>query len=171
MKSGHVKSCGCLLKKSAGLSKSKLYKRWIGMKTRCYNLKTLNYNNYGGRGIAICEKWKYNFMVFYKWALENGWDNKLQIDRIDNNGDYSPENCRFVTMEENGLNKRVLQRNNTSNYVGVSKSENKYRAYVTVDKKRKYLGYFKTALRAAKTRDQHVIKNKLNYRLNCEICN
>jgi len=75
------------------------------MKTRCYNTKDKLYFRYGGRGIKVCEKWMENSNSFYAFALSNGWDAGLQIDRKDNNGDYEPDNCRFITSLENNRNR------------------------------------------------------------------
>jgi hypothetical protein len=76
------------------------------MKFRCYNSKCENYHLYGGRGIKVCEDWKNNFDSFYEWSCSNGYSETLQIDRIDNNGNYEPKNCRWSTCEENCRNKR-----------------------------------------------------------------
>ena len=108
---GLTKSCGCLRKKisaknstSHGLSKHKLYNVWNTMKSRCSNKKHNRYHRYGGRGIIVCKKWKENFVEFYKWAISNGWKEGLQIDRKNNDGNYCPSNCRFVTNIENYRN-------------------------------------------------------------------
>ena len=107
--SGHTKSCGCFLNpyKKHGKTSDPLYKRWVDIKKRCFNEKSQAYYNYGGRGIIVCKEWDIDFMSFYKWAISNGWDEKLQIDRIDNNGNYEPSNCRFVSREVNCNNRRV----------------------------------------------------------------
>ena len=76
------------------------------MKQRCYNPNRLKYSRYGGRGIKICDEWLNSFDSFYNWAINNGYSSELQIDRIDNDGDYCPENCRWVTLWENTLNRR-----------------------------------------------------------------
>lgn len=76
------------------------------MLQRCYNPNDHSYKHYGGRGISICEEWKSNFKAFYDWAIPNGWEKALEIDREDNNGNYEPDNCRWVTPKVNSNNKR-----------------------------------------------------------------
>ena len=77
---------------------------WCCMKRRCYCKKDNRYNRYGGRGITVCKEWLDSFKSFYKWAVENGWENGLHIDRINNNEEYGPHNCRFVTRKESMRN-------------------------------------------------------------------
>lgn len=123
MKNGRTKSCGCyfseikardmaiLGKKNAthGDSRvgkrSRLYSLWVPMIQQCENKNTTNYMNYGGRGISVCPEW-HNYMVFKEWALSNGYADNLSVDRIDVNGNYCPENCRWTTMKEQNNNKR-----------------------------------------------------------------
>lgn len=105
---GKTKSCGCLNKEIVtkhGKSKCKLYKVYHAMLDRCNN-NHHNYNYYGGRGIAVCDEWKDDFMAFYKWAIDNGYRDNLTIDRIDVNGNYEPDNCRWVTTKQQNRNKR-----------------------------------------------------------------
>lgn len=83
-----------------------LYDAWRNMKRRCYLKTTKFYKNYGGRGISVCEEWRNDYLAFLNWSLNNGWRKGLQLDRIDNSGDYSPDNCRWVTQQENLLNTR-----------------------------------------------------------------
>lgn len=104
---GGIKSCsmrcGSALR-THGLSQTRLYSVWLSMKDRCFNEKHPRFHRYGGRGILICFDWL-NFENFATWALANGYADNLQIDRIDNNGHYHPENCRFVTPKENMANR------------------------------------------------------------------
>lgn len=83
-----------------------LAKKYNGMKQRCYNQKNSEYKNYGARGIGICEEWLLSPDLFYEWAISSGYKNGLTIDRIDVDKGYKPENCRWVTMEEQQSNKR-----------------------------------------------------------------
>lgn len=84
------------------------YNTWQNMKGRCLNPNNPKYHRYGGRGIKVCEDWL-NIKGFSEWALNNGWKEGLSIDRIDNNGDYCPENCKWVTMSENSRKKKTTK--------------------------------------------------------------
>ena len=79
---------------------------WTNMCTRCGNPNSPRYADYGGRGIAVCEEWRHTFAPFEKWALENGYNDTLTLDRIDNSKGYCPDNCRFVTYAKNNQNRR-----------------------------------------------------------------
>lgn len=99
------KSCGC---EKHGFSRTPIYKLWSSIKKRCYNVNEENYERYGGRNISMCDEWKNNFMSFKNWVDNNNYKKGLQIDRKDNDGNYEPSNCRFITQLENSRNKRNL---------------------------------------------------------------
>lgn len=115
--SGHTKSCGCLriekLRCSSRVkhgdararSATRLYRIWCGMKARCGNPNSPIYKHYGGRGISVCAEWG-SYADFKIWATEAGYEDHLEIDRINNDGDYSPQNCRFVAKNVNASHKR-----------------------------------------------------------------
>lgn len=92
-----------------GFSNSRLYTIYRGMLARCYNPKHMYYDLYGGRSIKVCELWKNAKKEFFDWAMVNGYSDDLQLDRIDCNGDYSPQNCRFVTNSQNQNNRRCTR--------------------------------------------------------------
>ena len=87
-----------------GLYKTKLYRVWHSMKCRCYNKNNEKYPRYGLRGIEVCDDWKNDFAKFYNWAKANGYAEGLSIDRINNDGNYEPSNCRWVTILQNSNN-------------------------------------------------------------------
>jgi len=118
--SGRIQSCGCAKREKLqeknfkhGMSGSRIYVNWKGMLARCENKNHSKYSNYGGRGISVCKEW-HDFNAFYAWAIQAGYADGLQIDRIDNNGNYCPENCRWVSVKDNCRNRR------SSKYITIS---------------------------------------------------
>ena len=122
LRSGNTKSCGCLQREKAtihllsisithGLSrdvngkKTRLFRIWTGIKTRCFNNHDKAFKNYGGRGITLCHEWL-NFETFHNWAMKNGYSNTLSIERKDTNGNYAPNNCTWATAKAQANNKR-----------------------------------------------------------------
>lgn len=116
LNSGHTKSCGCYRvevarhfgekNSSHGGHGTRLYNIWHGMKQRCYDKGCHSFPLYGGRGISVCDEWKHDFTSFRDWAICHGYSEELSIDRIDTNGNYSPENCKWSTQEEQQNNKK-----------------------------------------------------------------
>lgn len=122
LKSGRTKSCGCynreIVSAKCGthhLTKTRIYKIWRGMIDRCYYPSHKYYKDYGGRGIKICDEWKNDFYKFYVWANQNGYNpnakrGECTIDRINNDGNYEPNNCRWVNLKEQQNNTRIVKK-------------------------------------------------------------
>jgi hypothetical protein len=155
------KNCGCDKSITHGFSNHILYDRWCGMIDRTTNKKHKAYKNYGGRGIVVCDRWKdvANFIEDMYPTYSEG----LTIDRIDNDGNYEPSNCKWATREEQSLNKRK-QKDTHSIYRGLTfvKDRNNWNVRV----KSKHIGTFKDELDAAKAYDKYIVDNKLEYPLN-----
>lgn len=153
--------------KTHNLSSHPLFRVWINIKRRCDDKNAPYHKNYGGRGIILHKEW-YDFKTFYDWSIENEWKKGLSIDRINNDGNYEPSNCRWTTRATQQRNTRKLCKNNTSGYRGVSwdKSMSKWASYVTLNYKKVHLGYFKCRIAAAYAYDNYVIENKLEHTRN-----
>lgn len=144
LRSGHTISCGCYREKrrveaniTHGLRHSRLYDTYQHMKGRCYNPNDKRYYRYGARGIKICDEWmgENGFITFYNWAMANGYDDSLTIDRIDNNGNYEPSNCRWATYkeQENNMSRNVYYECN-----GESHTVSEWSDITGIDKNRIY---------------------------------
>lgn len=151
---GDTKSCGCLKDKvdrekldlahkaikTHGLSRTRIYRTYHGMISRCYNPKNDDYDHYGGRGITVCEDWLLNPKDFFKWALNNGYADDLTIERKDNEKGYSPDNCRFIPRADQAKNRRCS-------------------TLLTIDEKAQTLSDW--------AREAGIKQTTLSYRINC----
>jgi len=166
IKNRNTKSCGCQAKtngKTHGLAQHRLYTTWAGMKNRCYNEKNPDYKDYGARGIQVCERWLdvKNFIEDMYPDYKEG----LSLDRIDVDGNYEPDNCRWANFSTQQYNTRDLQKNNTSGYRGVywHKANSSWIAKIRIDYNVIYLGSHNTTLEAAKAYETYVRLNNLEH--------
>lgn len=113
LRSGAVKSCGCLIRKEKDthhLSNTRLYRIWRAMINRCYDKNYWAYKYYGAKGVTICDEWLNDFVEFKNWALSNGYSDSLTIDRIDNDNGYLPENCKWSTRKQQANNRSFCKK-------------------------------------------------------------
>jgi len=173
IKNGDTKSCGCISKKATserfkkhGMTKSKIYAVFTAMKSRCFNKNNKRYDDWGGRGITVCKEWLENPEKFLLWAKKTGYAEGFTLDRIDNDKNYSPSNCRWATYEEQNVNKRMAK-SNTSGYAGVffDVRNNGWRAQIEHRKNKVYLGTFKGKEEARQARNAYIIKNSLPHKM------
>ena len=145
-----------------GLKKHKLYSVWNSLKLRCYNKNHYAYSSYGARGIKVCEEWKRDFKCFYDWAIKNGYKEGLSIDRINNDGDYEPSNCRFVDMFVQSNNRRS---NHLISFEGKTQSLSKWA-------KEKGINYFTLRDRITKLNwsIEEAFKGKPGLHIECSDC-
>lgn len=137
--------------------KKRLRAVWRAMRYRCYQPKGKQYRNYGGRGITVCREWL-DFETFYGWAKVR-WAPGLQIDREDNDDDYRPSNCRFVTCLVNNCN-RSVRKDNPTGYTGVTRRDGRYRARIW-HHKGITLGQFTNIEEAVVVRNRYIVANDL----------
>ena len=173
IKNNHTQSCGCHQKKMAstknkkhGFTKTRFYRSWADMRKRVLNINNVAYNNYGGRGIKICDRWlKFeNFME----DMYPTYKKDLTLDRINVNGNYEPSNCRWATIYTQARNTKEIRVNNTSGFRGVSfdKKSGKFLCQIGVNKKNKHIGRFNKATEAAYAYNNYVIENNLEHTIN-----
>lgn len=154
------------MESKARIQDTRLYATWLSMVGRCYNLKHTGYNNYGNKGITVCNEWKNSSNAFMAWALLNGYTDKLTIERVDFTQGYCPNNCKFIPLACQAGNRGKTIRN-TSGYVGVNwhKDKKYWVARVTIDNKRIEIGRFIDSLDAHLARKQYFIDNNLQEHL------
>ena len=140
-------------------SRTRLYQCWRDMKQRCSNPHCCNYKYYGARGISVCDEWL-DFINFYNWAIANGYSDTLTIDRIDNDGNYEPDNCRWASKSVQNMS---MRHKNTSGYIGICKHslDDSWYGRVKVDGKCFYTGRSKDIHEAARMRNEYIEKHNL----------
>ena len=131
------------------MNKKRLVGIYHGIKQRCYNANRSNFKYYGGRGITMCNEWRNSSQAFYDWAMANGYQENLTIDRINNDGDYEPQNCRWVSIKEQATNKRPWSNTGAAG-VTYDKKNHRYRVYLGY----RYLGSRKSLQEAIALRRQ-----------------
>ena len=170
IKNGNTKSCGChsyLFQKewyhTHNLSNTKLYRIWAGIKSRCNNKKSSGYKYYGGKGIIVCQEWQNDFLSFYNWAMENGYEKGLEIDRIENDKGYSPDNCRCTTSSVNKANRSKFKCNKAE-YKCVYKYTNSSGYFVSImHEGKQYCKSVKTPLEGAIWYNNWIIEHNTNH--------
>ena len=159
-------SCGCYkieCHRTHNESRTRLYNIWIGMKSRCCNPDNQRYHSYGGRGIGICDEWRDSFEKFRDWAYLNGYSEHYTIDRIDNNGDYEPQNCRWATDTA-----QVRNRNPYGEipYDGIVRDSTGYRAQITINGKKIYIAHSVGDIEyLVNKRNEYIIEHNLDFKI------
>lgn len=178
-KKGATKSCGCFrsdfMKEAVkarftlhGDHKTRLYAIYNGMRKRCYTPSSSAYKNYGAKGIKVSDLWN-TFEKFRDWATKSGYSDELTLDRENSDKDYSPDNCRWATYTVQTRNRKKQHKPASSSFIGVSwnKANQKWVAYVTVNRKTHLIGKFDDELVAAKERDKYITDLGLkNFKMN-----
>lgn len=166
IKSGVIKSCGCLVGEYHGMKKHRFYDTYRNMMKRCYTKSDPGYKDYGERGISVCEEWQ-DIIKFVAWA-DSTYIEGYTLDRIDNAGNYEPSNCRWADATTQAINQRMMK-NNTTGYVGVYLlRDNRWESRLTFNKVDIFLGSFNTIEEAAQARDNYIIENNLPHKLSTE---
>ena len=165
-------SCSSRLKQTRhGETRTRLHNIWKDIRKRTSNKNVKCYEFYGGKGIKVCYEW-HIYENFRDWAMTNGYQDNLTIDRIDANGNYEPSNCRWTTRTVQSRNTRKVMVTNTTGYRGISlikrKSKTAFRASIRVNRVNIHLGYFDCRLAAAYAYDEYVINNNLEHTKNFE---
>lgn len=131
--SGHTKSCGCYKegRYAHGMSDTKLYGVWCAMKHRCANAKDRSYYLYGGKGVKVCDNWINNFKNFFTWSIKNGYCEGLTVERLNSNGNYVPENCKWAdrTEQNNNTNRNVFVDGKTIGQHATEQNRPYYKVY------------------------------------------
>jgi len=161
VKAGLVKGCGCLSYKHT-FYHHPLYVTWNNMVQRCYNPKNKRYKDYGERGIVVCKEWL-DIKNFIDWA-DSTYVEGCTVDRIDNDGNYEPSNCRWADATTQSINQRK-RNTNTSGFVGITFCKGYWVCRISFNKRRFYIGSFKTIEEAVQARDNYIIDNNLPHKL------
>lgn len=152
LKRGEIRSCGCIAKANP-LRQTRIYRLWMAMNCRCNSNNENTRKSYKDKGITVCEQWKKDFFAFYDWSINNGYADNLTLDRIDVNGNYCPENCRWTTRQVQSINTSKLF--NPTTGIFWSKEMKKWEASLG---KLKHLGYFDNIEDAIKCRQNAMTK-------------
>ena len=167
IKTKRIKGCGCQRGKSIihGLAQHRLYYTWTSMIQRCYIKNHPSYDDWGGRGITVCDDWKDTPTQFIEDMFPS-FEEGLTLDRIDNDKGYSKENCRWATRSEQCINQRT-RKDNSTGFVGVTYHTRDllFTASICINKKRKHIGYYQTLIEAAIARNNYIIENGLPHKL------
>lgn len=157
---GNVQSCGCFQKERQieantkhGGTYERLYATYHHMIARCYNPKESQYKNYGGKGVTVYKEWLSNYVAFKKWAEENGYSNRLSIDRINSNGNYEPANCQWIPLSDNSKKKAEELRDKIGKILPAGVNNAESGRFLTYDKRAKYVGTFDSVTEAVEARE------------------
>lgn len=163
-----IKCKKCTNKKSKtshGMAYTKIYTTWQNVLQRCYNPKKDRYEKYGGRGISVCDEWRYDFIAFNNWAKDNGYSDDLSIDRVNVNGNYEPSNCRWTNRNIQQAN-RNIQSNNKTGYIGIYRDKGKFVCKIQFKNELLYKFVKDDLDEAVDLRDDYIIANNLPHTLN-----